>query len=74
MRTRALNQWERLLLMRSGSSTALTRSTVAPEESAVVFNTAYLAAEPATHSVGRYSFDLATGYSFKILNVPSAKY
>ena len=37
MRTRALYQWERLLLMRSGPSTALTRSTVSPEESAVVF-------------------------------------
>ena len=44
MRTRALYQWERLLLMRSGPSTALTRSTVSPEESAVVFTAAYRAA------------------------------
>ena len=63
MRTRALYQWERLLLMRSGPSTALTRSTVSPEENAVVFTAAYLAAAPATHSVGRYSP--------KFYNVPS---
>ena len=41
---RALYQWERLLLMRSGPSTAPTRSTVSPEESAVVFTDTYRAA------------------------------
>ena len=57
MRTCALYQWESLLLMRSGPSTVLTRSTVSPEESAVVITTAYHAA----------SFDLRLTQSVAIL-------
>ena len=59
--TRALYQWERLLLLRSGPSTALTRSTVSPEESAVVFTAAYRAA----------SFDLRLTWVAILQNSPT---